>query len=268
LRGTLLAIPVVNAFGFLNRSRYLPDRRDLNRSFPGLAKGSLAARLAYIFDNEIVGKSDFGIDIHSAAIHRSNLPQIRISPSRPNALEYAKAFGAPLILASKVRVGSLRQAAQDKDIDVIVFEGGEGLRFDEISIRTGVAGVLRVMRRMDMISSKGVPKLRATSIRASSSSWVRAPVGGLFRSYRDIGEQVGTGEVLGAVSDPFGEKEWELLAEEPGLLIGRTNLPIVNEGDAVYHLARISETQDAESTIDSMASSLEEHPMFDEDEII
>jgi len=268
LRGTLLAIPVVNAFGFLNRSRYLPDRRDLNRSFPGLTKGSLAARLAYIFDNEIVGKSDFGIDIHSAAIHRSNLPQIRISPSRPKALEYAKAFGAPLILTSKVRNGSLREAAERKDIDVIVYEGGEGLRFDEISVRTGVAGVLRVMRHMDMIGSKGVPKLRARSIRATSSSWVRAPLGGLFRSFRDIGEQVGKGEVLGAVSDPFGETELEILTEEPGLLIGRTNLPIVNEGDAVCHLARISDGQDAESTIDSMASSLDEHPMFDEDEII
>lgn len=268
LRGTLLAIPVVNAFGFLSRSRYLPDRRDLNRSFPGVAKGSLAARLAYIFNNEIVGKSDLGIDIHSAAIHRSNLPQIRISSGRPKAMEYAKAFGAPLILTSKVREGSLRAAAQEKGIDVLVFEGGEGLRFDEISVRTGVAGILRVMHHMDMISNRGVPRLRAKSIRSTSSSWVRAPVGGLFRSFRDIGEQVGTGEVLGAVSDPFGEIEKEIIAQEPGLLIGRANLPIVNEGDAVYHLAKINEKRDAESTIDSMASSLEEHPMFDEDEII
>ena len=268
LRGTLLAIPVVNAFGFLNRSRYLPDRRDLNRSFPGRQKGSLAARLAHLFVKEIVEKSVLGIDIHSAAIHRSNLPQIRVSPGRPGAMAYAAAFGAPLILTSKVRDGSLRSTTESLDIDVLVFEGGEGLRFDEYSVRTGVAGILRVMHHMEMIGSKGVPRLRAKPIRANQSTWVRAPVGGLFRSFRDIGEQVGATEVLGVVSDPFGETEVEVVADEPGLLVGRAILPIVNEGDAIYHIARISEDRDAASTIDTMTSTLEGHPLFDEDEII
>jgi predicted deacylase len=268
LRGTLLAIPVVNAFGFLNRSRYLPDRRDLNRSFPGRIKGSLAARLAHIFIKEIVEKSAFGIDIHSASIHRSNLPQIRVSPGRPRAMEFARAFGAPLILTSKVRDGSLRSTAESLDLDVLVFEGGEGLRFDEYSVRTGVAGILRVMHHMEMISNKGVPRLRAKPIRSHQSTWVRAPVGGLFRSFRDIGEQVGATEVLGVVSDPFGENEVEVVADEPGLLVGRAILPIVNEGDAIYHVARVSKDSDPETTIDTMTSTLEGHPLFDEDEII
>ena len=268
IRGTLLAIPVVNAYGFLNRSRYLPDRRDLNRSFPGTPKGSLASRLAYIFNREIVQKSDFGIDIHSAAVHRSNLPQIRVTAGRPKAMEYAKAFGAPLILTSKRREGSLREAAQSNDIDMLVCEAGEGLRFDEFSVRTGVAGVLRVMRAMEMIAGKGVPKKKVASILSSSSTWMRAPAGGLFRSFKDIGEQVDAGDVVGAVSDPFGETEIEIVAEEAGLMIGRATLPVVNEGDAVYHLARINTSRDAESAIDSIAATLDEHPMFDEDEII
>ena len=149
LKGTLMVIPIVNAFGFLNHSRYLPDRRDLNRSFPGSLRGSLAGRLAHLFMSEIVNRSDYGIDLHSAAIHRTNLPQIRVSPSRADTLALAKAFGAPVILTSKVRDGSLRQAAQLKGTDVLVFEAGEGLRFDEMAIRAGVSGVLReVIQRL------------------------------------------------------------------------------------------------------------------------
>lgn len=268
LRGTLLAIPVVNAFGFLNRSRYMPDRRDLNRCFPGRPKGSLAARLAHIFMREIVGKADVGIDIHSAAANRSNLPQIRVSASQPKALELARAFGAPLILISKLRDGSLRIAAQEHSVDVLVYEAGEGLRFDENSVRTGVAGILRVMHTMEMIGAKGVPRLRARSIRSSSSHWVRAPAGGLLRSYKTIGEEVGVNDVLGVVSDPFGERETEVRPEERGLVIGRAELPIVNEGDGLFHIAEVGPNSDPESTIDSIAATLEEHPIFDEDEII
>lgn len=268
IRGTLLAVPVVNAFGFLNRSRYLPDRRDLNRSFPGKPTGSLASRLAHIFMQEIVERADFGIDLHSAAIHRINLPQIRVSPSQPRTMELAKTFGAPLVLNSKIRDGSLRSAAKWTGIDVLVYEAGEGLRFDEFAVRTGVAGILRVMRALEMIPQKGVPKLRVQSIRSTSSYWVRAPAGGLLRSFKTIGEQVVSGDQLGAISDPFGESEFVVPVDDGGLLIGRTNLPIVNEGDGIFHIARIQKDEDAESTIDTLANHLDEEPMFDEDEII
>ena len=122
MKGTLLAIPIVNSFGFMNHSRYLPDRRDLNRSFPGSPTGSLAARLAHIFMQEIVAQSDIGIDLHSAAIHRTNLPQIRVTPSKPDTMELAEVFGAPLTMTSKIRPGSLREAAQVHGVDILLYE--------------------------------------------------------------------------------------------------------------------------------------------------
>jgi len=268
LKGTLLAVPIVNAFGFMNHSRYLPDRRDLNRSFPGNSSGSLAARLANLFLREIVLRSNVGIDLHSAAIHRTNLPQIRVVPGKPRTLALAEAFGAPLILMSAMREGSLRQIAAKQDIDVLLYEAGEGLRFDEHAVRTGVTGILRVMRHLGMVSGKQITKPRANAVRSSSSTWLRAPAGGLLRTFKTIGEEVAAGDVLGVISDPFGEKETEIVAEAPGLLIGRTNLPIVNEGDGLFHVATISKTADAKTTIDSLAMQLHADPLFDEDEII
>ncbi len=268
LKGTLLAVPIVNAFGFLNHSRYLPDRRDLNRSFPGSPQGSLAARLAHIFLNEVVARSDTGIDLHSATVHRSNLPQIRVSPSKPETMALAKAFGAPLILSSKIREGSLRQAAQKKGVDILVYEAGEGLRFDEFAVRAGVTGVLRVMHQLGMVSAKGVTKPRATPIESTASYWLRAPAGGLLRTFKTNGEPVEKGDVLGAISDPFGETETEVLAEYGGLLIGRTNLPVVNEGDGLFHIAKLARNHNAESKIDRLTTQLDQDPLFDEDEII
>lgn len=268
LKGTLLVIPIVNAFGFHNMSRYLPDRRDLNRSFPGSPRGSLAARLAHLFMSEIVSRSDLGIDLHSAAIHRTNLPQIRITPHCKETLEAAEAFGAPVILMSKVREGSLRSAAGERGVDVLLYEAGEGLRFDEVAIRAGVSGILRVLRYKNMISGKGISKPKASSIQSSASSWIRAPAGGLLRPYKSIGDLVQPEELLGVVSDPFGEVEQEIAAPNGGLIIGRANLPVVHEGDGLFHIVGVRRHDEVAETIDSLITQLEAEPLFDEDEII
>ncbi len=267
LRGTLVVVPIVNTFGFLNHSRYLPDRRDLNRCFPGGPSGSLAARLADIFMREIVDRSDFGIDLHSAAIHRINMPQIRVSTSKTQTLKLAEAFGAPVIILSKLREGSLRHAAQQRGVDVLLFEAGEGLRFDEWSARAGVAGILRVMHEMGMISRRVASRAKTKSLRATSSSWQRAPVGGLIRAFKATGESVSEGDVLGVIADPFGEVETELASTCTGVIIGRTNLPVVNEGDALFHIATTT-SLDPEETIELLSSQLIADPFFDEDEII
>lgn len=268
IKGTLLAIPIVNSFGFMNNSRYLPDRRDLNRSFPGSVKGSLASRLANIFMKEIVLRSDYGIDLHSAAIHRTNLPQIRVIASKPETLALAEAFGAPLTLASKLRPGSLREAAQDHDVDILLYEAGEGLRFDEFAVRAGVSGILRVMQHLGMIPSRGTSSKKPKTIHSNASSWIRAPAGGLLRTYKNIGQEVKNGDLLGVISDPFGVVETDIIVEHEGLLIGRTHLPIVNEGDGLFHIAQIKKSIDAENQIDKMTTQLQEDVLLDEDEII
>lgn len=267
LRGTLLVVPIVNTFGFLTRSRYLPDRRDLNRSFPGSETGSLAARLAHIFLHDVVLKCDFGIDLHSAAIHRTNLPQVRVSPGVARTAAMARDFGAPVILTSPLREGSLRGEAQANGVPVLLYEAGEGLRFDEMGVRAGVAGILRVLRGSDMLPAKGIHKPRHAPYICAHSSWLRAPSGGLLRLYRAEGDMVAEGDVLAAISDPFGEAETELVAPGPGLLIGRAIVPVVSEGDALFHLAKLAPAAN-EDVVASLTSQLEADPLFDEDEII
>ncbi|WP_069300811.1 succinylglutamate desuccinylase/aspartoacylase family protein [Neptunicoccus sediminis] len=268
LRGTLIVVPIVNTYGFLMRSRYLPDRRDLNRSFPGTSKGSLASRLAHIFLEDLVSRCDLGIDLHSAAIHRTNLPQIRVSKGSERLMELAQVFGPPVILTSGLREGSLRQAAQEKGVEVLLYEAGEGLRFDEMAVRAGVAGILRVLRHLDMVAAKGIAKPKEQPIFCAGSSWVRAPAGGLIRIFKGDGDVVEEGETLAVVSDPFGEAEAELRAPMSGVIIGRAVLPVVNEGDAIFHIASVSSTQDTEDTVEGLAQQLELDPLFDEDEII
>jgi predicted deacylase len=268
LRGTLIVVPIVNTFGFINRSRYLPDRRDLNRSFPGSTAGSLAGRLAHIFLTEIVARCDLGIDLHSAAIHRTNLPQIRISADNERTVKLANVFGAPVILQSNLRDGSLRAAAAELGKDVLLFEAGEALRFDEMSIRAGVAGVLRVMHHIGMISSKGIAKTKMPSQLCESSSWVRAPAGGLLRIFRADGDVVAEGDLLAAVADPFGGEEIEILAPFGGIIVGRAVMPIINEGDALFHLARVKSLTQAEDMMDEMSGQLMSDPLIDEDQII
>ncbi|WP_299636754.1 succinylglutamate desuccinylase/aspartoacylase family protein [uncultured Ruegeria sp.] len=268
LRGTLIAVPIVNTFGFISHSRYLPDRRDLNRVFPGSEHGSLASRLAHLFMTEIVARSDLGIDLHSAAIHRTNYPQIRISPDNPRTKELAEVFGAPIVMKSELRDGSLRAAAAKADTDVLLYEAGEGLRFDELSIRAGLAGILRVMRHMKMLPAKGISKPKAKPHFCNSSKWLRAPMGGVLRVYKADGELVYKGDLMGSVSDPFGEQEMEILAPFDGLIVGRAVMPVVNEGDAVFHLGRVGSVEQAGESVEDLSAQLEDDPMFDEDEIL
>lgn len=244
LKGTLIAIPIVNVHGFINHSRYLPDGRDLNRSFPGSSKGSLAARIANTFLQEIICQCTHGIDLHTGARHRENLPQIRADLSNPAVKEMAEAFGAPAIIDSKVRDGSLREVAGDEGIPVVLYEAGEALRFNEVSIRGGVRGVANIMRLIGML-----PKLKRKeeklAMTSSNTSWVRAPSSGVMRALVPLGAKAAKGSVLAVIADPLGESEIEVLAPEDGLVIGRTNLPLVYEGDALFHLAYFGRKIDA-----------------------
>ncbi len=251
VRGTLIAVPIVNVFGFISLSRYLPDRRDLNRSFPGSPKGSLASRLAHLFLHEIVAKCTHGIDLHTGAVHRANYPQIRANLDDEEVARMAKSFGVPVVVNASLREGSLRQAAATKGVPVIVYEAGEALRFEEFSIRAGVKGVLRVMRAIGMLPTKKNRRPPLESIVAGSSTWVRAPASGILRASIALGAQVRAGASLGLVSDPFGEKEVEMHSPTDGVVIGRTNLPLVHEGDGLFHIVRVEGKQVVAETLDA-----------------
>jgi hypothetical protein len=266
--GTLLVVPIVNGFGYIGHSRYLPDRRDLNRSFPGSPRGSLAAQLAHLFLTEVVARSDCGIDLHSAAIHRSNLPQIRVDSGDTRGIELARAFGPPIIIHSGLRDGSLRQAAQARGVPVIVYEAGEGLRVDELSIGVGIEGVLRVLAHLNMLERRARRRRAPPPPLSTGSRWVRAEESGLFRPFRDIGDHVLAGERIGIVADPYGESEVVIDAPISGLIIGRANIPAVNQGDALFHLAKLEDPTQVVERLDRIEKRLEAEPLLDEDEII
>ena len=260
-RGTIIYVPVVNAYGFVANSRYLPDRRDLNRSFPGHPEGSLASRLADTFMREVVARSDVGLDLHTGAIHRSNLPQIRANLDDPRTKGLAEAFGAPVTLNANLRDGSLREAAGQHGVPVLLYEAGEALRYDQASVRIGVRGVTRVMEQLGMVARR--KHARRPALTVGRSSWLRCPSGGLLRLSKKLGEPVEKGERVGVVSDPFGEHSDPIRADFAGIVIGRLNMPVVNRGDAALHVARLPGDV-SEASAEAVRSAYEDDALLDQ----
>lgn len=238
LRGTLIAVPIVNVLGFMNADRYLPDRRDLNRCFPGSLRGSLGSRIAHLFMTEVVAKCEVGLDLHTGSDRRTNLPQIRANLDDPRTRELAEAFGAPVRLHAKIRDGSLRDAAREHGAAVLLYEAGEANRFDEWAIEAGVSGVTRVLTAMGMIDPVLDPATPQTGIECRGSGWVRARRTGILTlEDAPLGGRVTTGDRLGGLSDSFGRRLRLVHADRDGIIIGRTESPLVNRGDALVHIA-------------------------------
>jgi hypothetical protein len=237
LRGAVLAVPIVNMFAFVAQSRYLPDRRDLNRSFPGSARGSLASRLADVFMRQVVDACTHGIDLHTGSDHRRNLPQLRADLRDAETRRCALAFGAPVAIDARTRDGSLRDAATRRGKHVLLYEAGEPQRFNRDAVRTGVRGVLRVLEHLGMIEAGTASAPAGPTAVATATRWVRARTGGLVRIEADLGARVERGERLGVVADAFGEEAAPLAAPVPGIVIGRANNPVARRGDALVHLA-------------------------------
>lgn len=263
LQGTLIAVPVVNVFGFIGYSRYLPDRRDLNRCFPGSDRGSLAARLAHLFMEEVVANSTHGIDLHTGALHRTNVPQVRVTAGDDIALEMAKHFGALVVLRSETRDGSLRAAAAERGVPLLVFEGGEALRFDEWAIRAGLRGVVATMHHLNMLPRRKERRPIPDPFISNLSRWIRAPAGGILRAHASLGARVAKGDALGSIGDPFGHEPVVVKAHGDAIVVGRTQLPVVNEGDALFHLLPLDEGHEGEAfePIEAFQASIE--PTFD-----
>jgi hypothetical protein len=249
LKGTLVAVPVVNVYGFLQQSRYSPDRRDLNRFFPGSEKGSLTSQLADIFMDEVVAGSTHGIDLHAGSNHRTNLPQIRANIENPDTLALAQAFRVPVIINANIRDGTLRQALAEKKIPFLLYEAGEALRFDEVSIRAGVRGILSVMEAIGMLRRSRAPKKPIEPLISDATTWIRAPVSGILQMDVPLGQKVAKNKKIGVIADPFGDQETSIASPVSGMVIGRLNLPLVHRGDAIIHIAQIDRLSGIEPVI-------------------
>lgn len=257
LKGTLILVPVVNAFGFIQQIRYLPDRRDLNRCFPGSEKGSLGSRIAYLLRTELLAHCTHVVDLHTGAIHRSNLPQIRANLENEQNLAMAQAFGAPVVMHSSILDGSFRDAADKMGKPFILYEAGQALRFDEPSIMGGVKGLMGVMQHLGMLNKRKTQKSFEPTL-ANSSQWVRAGHDGMMVPRVELGARVKKGDLLALVVDPYGEQELEITSPVNGIVIGRNNIPVVNEGEALFHIAKFDTVREAAKTVEAF------HEQFDD----
>lgn len=249
LRGTIILVPIVNVYGVLNLSRYFPDRRDLNRCFPGSVKGSLTSRVAKIFYDEVVSKCDFGIDLHTAAIHKSNLPQIRVNIENKYLFEMAKFFEAPVVLHSPLREGSLRAECEKNGIPILLYEAGEALRFDETCIKIGLKGIINVLRELNMLQ-KVRKKIHKTPVIAKQSFWIRSSESGIIRTVRSLGDSVKKHETIAYIDEAYGDEIYELKAPYDGIIIGKSEIPLVQEGDAIFHIAKLKNLESAEDKLE------------------
>lgn len=263
LRGTLVLVPVVNLFGFIHQSRYLPDRRDLNRCFPGSTTGSIASRIAHIFFDTIVSRCTHIIDLHTAAINRDNLPQVRAALDEPGVSELAHGFSIPVIINSGLIDNSLRSEAGKLGIPVITYEAGEALRLHERSIVTGVRGIVSAMRALQMLPSKRIQTVRAEPYIANSSSWFRASMDGMFRPLVQLGARVKKGDTLGVISAPFSSEETVLNAKSDGIVICVSKFPLVNEGEALFHIAQFDKAGVVEDEIANHGSNIEDDRLYE-----
>lgn len=235
LAGQIIAAPIVNVFGFVIESRYLPDRRDLNRSFPGSARGSLASRTARLFMDEVVARCDLGIDLHAGSDDRTNLPQVRCDLDDRQTRRLARAFAAPVTIHSRPRAGTLRAAALRAGKRVLLFEGGEPRRFSPEAVATGVPGILRVLAELEMID--GVPAAEGATLESRQTTWARAPRGGIVRLEVGLGERVERNALLASIGDPLGDHPEPVRAPIAGVVVGLTVNPLTAQGDALVHLA-------------------------------
>lgn len=233
--GSVIAIPLLNVFGFINFSREVPDGKDINRSFPGNHKGSLASRVARTLTKKILPNVDFAIDFHTGGSSRFNYPQIRYSKTDPLAMQLAHAFAPPYIIQKALIPKSFRRAAKDMGIPVIVYEGGESIRLDGFAISNGLEGLKRVMVAQGMINDQS-PAQTERRFLFKRTGWIRAPYSGIFVWARKSGMVVNKGEPLGVLKDPYGMKSVNVNANRDGYIIGHNNASVVNQGDALFHI--------------------------------
>lgn len=232
--GSIIVIPVLNIYGFLNFSRDVPDGKDVNRSFPGLSSGSLASRVANSLTNKILPIVDIVIDIHTGGANRYNYPQIRLTKGDEQAMELSKAFNAPFTITKPAIPKSLRKIVKTQKKPILVYEGGEALRRDELAILFGLRGIKRVLNHLGMMTYEDT--IDYPHIELSGSSWRRAVQSGFFIPFKTSGESVKKGEVIGSIQDLYDDKDYDIKSLRDGFIIGNSHAPVVHQGDALFHI--------------------------------
>ncbi len=239
ISGTLICAPIVNVHGFIGGERTLPDGRDLNRSFPGTRRGSMASRLADIFMREVVSQCSYGFDLHTGSGNRVNWPQVRAGLDDPQTLELAKVFAAPIVMNARTRGGSIRQVASKAGTTALLFEGGEANRFDQHSIDVGVAGLRRCLAHIGMTPPVDLPA--DEPLVSHSSKWIRASRSGILHLEVELGDRVERGDPVAALHDPYGKRLSKISARTGGVVVGRTHSALINQGEAIIHVANIDD---------------------------
>ena len=238
IRGTIICIPILNIFGFLNASRDFPDGRDLNRRFPGTRTGSLASRVAYHFTNKILPHADYCLDFHTGGASRFNAAQVRINPDNPKQLKLARIFNAPFTVLSRNIKKSYRALCDSKGIPIILFEGGKSLNSNKQIIRYGVSGVMRFLDHLKMLNKKyKVPQSITNTVIIEKSKWIRAQKSGLLHLKVRCNKKVEKGEILATITDPYGKMRFNVLAPNDGFILNVNQAPIVHQGDAIFNIS-------------------------------
>jgi len=258
LAGTLVGVPIANSHGFQRSSRYLPDRRDLNRYFPGSARGSAASRIGHALFAELVAHCEYLVDFHTGSFHRTNAPHIRADMTLPAVAALARQFGTEIVLHSVGSPGTLRRAATDRGLPCVTFEAGEPMRLDEADVAAGVDGSLRLLRALGM-RNEGPAKVPPEQEVLTHGRWVRVDAGGLLRNHVDVGDRVDAGDRLGTVVDPSTNRQSAVVSPSSGLIVGMALDQVVIPGFAAYHLARGEPLEPG----DGPADVLPDEPMLD-----
>jgi predicted deacylase len=232
-KGTVISIPLLNVYGFINFSRGLPDGKDVNRCFPGSKSGSLAARVAHTLTHYILPHVDFALDFHTGGASVYNYPQARVDEKSPESIRLAEEFGMPMLIKGGLISKSLRKTAHNLKIPMVVFEGGESLRMDEFSINEGIRGIERVLISRAMKEGE-VEDVRQVVL--ESNDWIRATRSGMLKCLKVSGDYVMKGDVLATISGPYGGFEVNLKARKTGMIFGHNNKPVISQGDAIFHV--------------------------------
>lgn len=255
IKGSIIAIPIVNVYGFLYQERALMDKKDLNRSFPGSAKGSLTSILAGILSKQILSQATHAIDLHTGSNHRFNLPQIRANLDMPGIEDLAIAFNVPVILHAAFRDGSMREYANEQGIPFLLYEAGEALRFDELSIRLGINGILSVMKALQMIKPGKYTTKKYTPTISRNSYWIRAPHSGILRHIKKAGNRVAKGQIIAIIANPSSTEEYKLKSPLTGIIIGECMMPLVHSGQALFHIASFEKLNVVEEQLENLLES-------------